>query len=48
MMIAKPEAANGSPCPTCPYAFPANEAAMPSKASVVANPNANATESLMT
>lgn len=44
-MTAKPEAANGKPCPTCPYAFPANEAAIPSSASVVAKPNANARES---
>lgn len=44
-MTAKPEAANGKPCPTCPYAFPANEAATPSNASVVARPNANAIES---
>lgn len=48
MITAKPEAAKGSPCPTCPYAFPANEAAIPSKASVVANPSAKETESLMT
>lgn len=43
--IAKKEAATGSPCPICPYAFPANAAAMPSSASVVANPRANAIES---
>lgn len=45
MITAKPEAANGKPCPTCPYAFPANEAATPSNASVVAKPIANAIES---
>lgn len=43
-MIAKPEAAKGNPCPTCPYAFPANEAATPSNANVVANPSAKAIE----
>lgn len=42
--IASPEAARGSPCPTCPYAFPAKEAAMPRIANVVANPNEKATE----
>ena len=45
MRTAKPEAAKGNPCPICPYAFPANEAAMPRTARVVANPNANAMES---
>lgn len=44
-MTAKPEAANGKPWPTCPYALPANEAATPSNASVVAKPNAKARES---
>lgn len=44
---AKPEAATGNPCPIWPYAFPANEAAMPRTASVVANPNENAMESPM-
>jgi len=44
---AKPDAATGNPCPICPYAFPANEAAMPRTASVVANPNENAMESPM-
>lgn len=42
--IAKPDAAKGNPCPICPYAFPANEAAMPKMASVVANPIENAIE----
>lgn len=45
MITARPEAAKGNPCPICPYVFPANEAAMPRRASVVANPKANATES---
>lgn len=44
---AKPEAATGNPCPICPYAFPATEAATPRSASVVANPNENAIESPM-
>lgn len=46
--MAKPEAAKGSPCPTCPYALPANDAAIPRIANVVASPNENATESTMT
>lgn len=43
--IAKPEAAMGSPCPICPYALPAKEAAIPRIANVVASPKANASES---
>lgn len=48
IITAKPEAATGKPCPICPYAFPANEAAIPKSANVVANPNENAIESPMT
>lgn len=48
MMIAKPEAAIGSPWPICPYAFPAKEAPIPRNASVVANPSENAIESRIT
>lgn len=48
IITATPEAAKGSPCPICPYAFPANEAATPKIASVVANPKENAIEFPMT
>lgn len=36
--MAKPEAIKGSRCPICPYAFPANETAMPIRASAINNP----------
>lgn len=44
MKMARVEEAKGSPCPICPYAFPANDAAIPRTANVVANPNEKAIE----
>lgn len=44
MMTAIAEAATGSPWPICPYAFPANDAAIPRTASVVASPSEKASE----
>lgn len=41
---AKAEAAKGNPCPIWPYAFPANDAAIPRSARVVAKPRENAIE----
>mgnify|MGYP003362192447 CR=1 FL=1 len=46
--IARPDAATGSPCPICPYAFPAKEATIPRSAKVVANPSEKAIASPIT